>query len=123
MRFLPTRIHGALDYLWSALLASAPWLFGFDRRGPEAWVAWAFAAGAAVYSLLTDYELGAFPLFSMRTHLGLDVAGGLLLAASPWLLGFADRVLAPHLAFGLFSIFAGLVTQTRVRRHAVAASR
>jgi hypothetical protein len=122
MRFLPTRIHGALDYLWSALLASSPWLFGFDRRGPEAWVAWVFAVGAAAYSLLTDYELGAFPVFPMRIHLALDVAGGLLLAASPWLLGFADRVRAPHLAFGLFSVFAGLVTQTRARRHAIVSS-
>jgi hypothetical protein len=118
MRFLPTRVHGALDYLWSVLLASAPWLFGFDRRGPEAWVAWAFAAGAALYSLLTDYELGAYPVFSVKTHLALDVVGGLLLAASPWLFGFADRVRAPHLAFGLFSVLAGLVTQTRARRPA-----
>jgi hypothetical protein len=122
MRFLPTRIHGILDYLWSVLLASLPWLAGFDLRDRESWVCWVFAAGAAVYSLLTDYEVGVVPVLSMPVHLGLDAAGGLLLAASPWALGFAGRVWAPHFAFGLFSVFAGLVTRLQARRHALAHS-
>jgi hypothetical protein len=118
MRFLPTRVHGVLDYLWAVLLAATPWALGSDLASPEARVAWVFAAGAFLYSLLTDYELGVFRTFSMRAHLALDIAGGLLLAASPWLFGFADRVRGPHLAFGLFSVFAGLVTETRPRRYA-----
>jgi hypothetical protein len=116
MRFIPTRVHGVLDYLWSALLASVPWLLGFDLGRAESRVAWIFAGGAALYSLLTDYELGLFRIFSVRAHLALDVLGGLLLAASPWLFGFAERVCAPHLAFGLFSVFAGLFTRTEPRQ-------
>jgi hypothetical protein len=28
MRFIPTSVHGVLDYLIGALLIIAPWLFG-----------------------------------------------------------------------------------------------
>lgn len=123
MRWIPTRVHGVLDYLWGALLLASPWLLGYAERadgGPETWVAVIFALGAVVYSLLTDYELGVARVLSMRGHLLLDLAGGVLLAASPWLFGFADRVYLPHVGFGLFSVAASLMTQTRVRRHALA---
>jgi hypothetical protein len=120
-RFLPTRVHGILDYVWSVLLVSMPWLLGYARGGAETWVPAVFAAGAVVYSLLTDYEMGVFHVLSMRVHLVLDVVGGALLAASPWLLGLDDRGPARivHLGFGLFSIVAGLTTETRARRPAV----
>jgi hypothetical protein len=120
VRIIPTRVHGIMDYLWGALFASSPWLFGYGRGGAETWVAVAFGAGAVLYSLLTDYEVGVFPVLSMRTHLLLDVLGGAALAASPFFLGFAHAVHAPHLGFGLFSILAGLMTQTTPRRHAPA---
>lgn len=119
-QFLPTRIHGILDYAWSALLAAMPWLLSYARGGPETWAPAAFAVGATLYSLLTNYELGVFRVFSMRVHLALDVVGGALLAASPWLLGLADRPARNvHLGFGLFSIVAGLTTETHARRPAV----
>jgi hypothetical protein len=71
-----------------------------------------FGVGAFIYSALTDYELGAVRIFPMPVHLAIDGVGGALLGASPWILGFADRVWAPHLAFGLFSVLASLVTRT-----------
>ncbi|HYO15635.1 MAG TPA: hypothetical protein VE685_20755 [Thermoanaerobaculia bacterium] len=120
MRFIPTRVHGVIDYLWGVLFASSPWLFGYGRGGAETWVAVAFGAGAILYSLLTDYEVGVFRVLSMRAHLVLDVLGGAVLAASPWLFGFADLVRAPHLGFGLFSVVAGLITETVPRKHAPA---
>jgi hypothetical protein len=52
----------------------------------------------------------------MPLHLILDGAAGALLAASPWLLGFAHQVRWPHLAFGLFSVIASLITRTRTAR-------
>ena len=120
MRWIPTRMHGVLDYLWGALLLAAPWLLGFARGGAETWTAVVLASGAIVYSLLTDYELGVARVLSMRGHLLLDLLGGLFLAVSPWLFGFADRVWLPHVAFGLFSITASLMTRTRVESHAFA---
>jgi hypothetical protein len=35
MRFIPTRIHGMMDYAMGLLLIAAPWLFGFARGGAE----------------------------------------------------------------------------------------
>lgn len=113
MRFLPTRVHGVIDYLCGVALIAAPWAFGFATGGVAQWTAIVFGVGAIVYSLVTEYELGAIHLLPMPLHLVLDGAAGAILAASPWLLGFADQVFGPHLAFGLFSVAASLVTQTQ----------
>lgn len=113
MRFIPTRVHGVLDYLTAAVLIALPWAGGFGRDGGAAtWLPVVLGAGVVVYSLLTDYEWGVRRVIPMPNHLLLDLAGGVLLAASPWLFGFADRVWVPHLAIGLFEIAAALTTQT-----------
>lgn len=113
MRFVPTRIHGFLDYSIGLLLIAAPWLLGFSRGGAETWVPVLLGAGAIVYSLMTDYELGVVRRLSMRTHLMMDGLSGIVLAASPWLFGFAEYVWAPHLILGLVEIGAALTTETR----------
>lgn len=112
MRFIPTRIHGYIDYLMGVLLIAAPWLLGFAAGGAETWVPVVLGAGVILYSLLTDYELGAVHTLSMPTHLWLDGLGGLLLLASPWLFGFADLVWVPHVVLGLLEIGAALTTET-----------
>lgn len=112
MRFLPTRIHGILDYVVGVLLIVAPWLLDFDRGGAETWLPVVLGAGAILYSLFTDYELGVVRRIAMPAHLTLDAVSGVLLAISPWLFGFADFVLWPHVILGLFEIGAALVTHT-----------
>ena len=112
MRFLPTRLHGVTDYVWGAALLSMPWLLGFAEVAAAKWLAVAFGLAAFVYSAVTDYELGLARILPMPLHLWIDGLGGAFLAASPWLFGFADRVLWPHVAFGLFSVVASLVTRT-----------
>ncbi len=112
MRFIPTRIHGFLDYGMGLLLIVAPWLFGFADGGAETWIPVILGIGAIVYSLLTDYELGVARTIPMATHLMLDIASGIVLAVSPWIFGFADDVWAPHLILGLLEIGAGLTTRT-----------
>ena len=109
---LSTRVHGVLDYLAGALLAASPWLFGFGRGGAETWVPVAVGAGVVLYSLFTDYELGVVRRLQVSVHLWLDAIGGIVLAASPWVLGFDDRVWVPHLAFGVFEVAAALLTDT-----------
>jgi hypothetical protein len=111
MRFLPTSLHGAIDYLWGLALLASPWLFGFSDVPAAKWVAVVFGAGAIVYSAFTAYELGVLKILPMPLHLILDGLGGIVLAASPFLFGFADRVLWPHLLFGLFSVAACFVTR------------
>ncbi len=115
MRFIPTRVHGLIDYIWGLVVGTSPWVFGFTDNGPATYVAWIFGIGAILYSLGTNYEVGLVPVISVPVHLILDVAAGTVLAASPWIFGFADRVFWPHLVFGLFSVAAGLTTEKAAR--------
>jgi hypothetical protein len=113
MRFMNTRTHGYADYLVGIILILAPYILGFADGSAAQWVPQILGLGAILYSLLTDYEMGVVRMIPMPVHLGLDFASGLLLLASPWLFGFADRIAWPHVLFGLIEIGASLVTQTR----------
>ena len=109
---LPTRVHGMLDYLLGALLIAAPWLFGFASGGAEQWVPVGLGAGVLLYSLFTDYELGAVKKLQMPAHLFLDALGRLLLAVSPWMFGFDELVWTPHVALGLVEVVTAAITNT-----------
>lgn len=110
MRFIPTRIHGVIDYVVGLLLIAAPWLLGFAEGGAETWVPVILGAGTIIYSLMTDYELGLSPALNMKTHLTIDGVAGAFLLISPWLLGYADVVWVPHVLVGLLEIGAAFTT-------------
>lgn len=112
MRFISTRTHGVIDYLMGALLIVAPYLLGFADGTAAQWSPQILGAALIGASLLTDYELGVVRVIPMPVHLFLDIAAGALLAVSPWLFGFADRVYWPHLILGLLEIGTGLMTST-----------
>jgi len=112
MRFIPTRTHGVLDYVVGALLIVAPYLLGFADGTAARWVPQILGLVAIGGALLTDYELGVMRVIPMPVHLGIDIAAGALLALSPWLFDFADRVFWPHLLVGIMEIGAGLTTRT-----------
>ena len=112
MRFLGTRIHGVLDYVVALVLITAPWALGYSFKGAETWVPVLLGAFTAVYSLMTDYEMGASRVISMRTHLLLDLLSGVLLAASPWLFNFHEYVYLPHVVLGITEIVVSLITKT-----------
>ena len=112
MKFIDTKTHGFLDYIVGLFLIVAPWVFGLDPATAEGMIFIIMGAGVVVYSLITSYELGLIRVLSMKTHLTLDVLSGILLAASPWLFGFADRVYLPHLIIGIMEICAGMMTKT-----------
>src|SRR5688572_3997318 len=80
MRFIDPKTHGYLDYLVGIILIIAPWVLNFDRGGAETWVPVTFGALVIIYSLLTDYELGASRRIPMRMHLLFDLVGGIVLA-------------------------------------------
>ena len=109
---LPTRIHGMLDYLLGVLLIASPWLFGFADHAAARWPPIVVGVGVLVYSLFTDYELGAVRKLQMPAHLLLDALGGTLLAVSPWLLGFDERVWMPHVVLGAVELVTAAVTNT-----------
>lgn len=109
---ISTRVHGFLDYAIGALLIVSPWLLGFARGGAETWVPVGAGVAALGYSLFTDYELGAIRRIQMTVHLWLDGIAGVLLAASPWLLGFDQHVWVPHVVLGALEIGAALLSNT-----------
>lgn len=112
MRFISTRTHGMLDYGVGVLLLVVPYILGFADGTAAQWVPQLLGAVAIGGALLTDYELGAMRVIPMPGHLMLDIGAGALLAVSPWLFGFADRVFWPHLIVGVMEIGAGLMTRT-----------
>lgn len=100
-----------MDYIVGILLIAAPWIFDFDRGGAETWVPVILGAGTILYSLFTDYELGASRQMSMRAHLTLDFIAGAFLAASPWIFNFDDYVWQPHLIVGILEMGVALFTK------------
>lgn len=111
MPVISTRIHGVIDYVVGVILIAAPFLLGFADGTAAQWVPILLGVATIVQSLLTRYELGAVPLIPMPAHLGIDVGVGLILAASPWVFGFADRVYLPHLFFGVLSLVVVALSQ------------
>lgn len=112
MGLLTTRMHGVLDYLVGAGLIALPWLLGFAHGGAETWVPVVAGVATLIYSLFTDYELGVIRRIQMPVHLWLDGGAGVLLAASPWLFGFDQRVWVPFVVVGVMELAAALLTQT-----------
>jgi hypothetical protein len=113
MRFIPTKFHAPLDYIVGVALIAAPWIFQFSDHTAATVVPIVLGIGLIAYSLFTNYELGLWKVAPMAVHNLIDVAAGALLAASPWLFGFADNsanVWVSHLVVGLAAIFLGLTT-------------
>ena len=113
MRFIPTRFHAPHDYIVGAALIAAPWIFQFSDHTAAMIVPIVLGIGLIAYSLFTNYELGLRKVAPMAVHNLIDIAAGALLAASPWLFGFADasaNVWVPHVVVGLAAVFLGLTT-------------
>ncbi len=114
MRFIPTKFHAPLDYIVGVVLIAAPWIFQYSDSGAATTISIVLGIGLIAYSLVTDYELGVWKVAPMAVHNVIDVVAGALLAASPWLFGFADEganFWAPFVVIGVAAIFLGLTTK------------
>jgi hypothetical protein len=114
MKILSTKVHGILDYLTGIMLIALPWILGFDDVPTATWTVIFVGALIITMSFFTDYETGIVRSLPMFAHLNIDIGTGILFAASPWLLGFADQVYLPHLAMGLFQTIASMLTSRTV---------
>lgn len=135
MRFIPTKVHGMLDYVTGTLMSTSPlYLKGLKKDSdmtqgvnenismdqmatmvkkaqPRQIIPMAMGTAASVYSLFTNYELGAVKKIPMRVHLALDALSGAFMAAAPWIFGFYKKSWVPFVAMGVFEIGAALFTQ------------
>ncbi len=112
MRFVPTWIHGIADWLLGILLIAVPYILGFARGGAETFVPVALGITGLIVTFFTNHEYGIVRKIPMIGHLWVDGFAGILLAASPWIFGFADTVWIPHVVLGITEFVASLVTET-----------
>ena len=121
MRFIPTRVHGAVDHVVGPALVLAPTLLRLGRTSPEGLTARAVGGVEAFYSNITDYEMSVKNVVPMKVHLALDAAGGAALALVPQLTGARNRGKkhwVPHLAIGALEIGMAALTKTEPPRPA-----
>lgn len=111
---IPTKIHGYMDYFMGILLIILPFLLDFPEGAPTT-IPIILGASTLVYSLLTDYELGAYRVIPMKTHLMIDLLAGLFLIVSPWLFDFADGLFWPFVILGIIEVGAALLTAKKAR--------
>jgi hypothetical protein len=116
LRVIPTGVHGILDYAASGINLAFPGLLGLREDAPwAALIPRIDGVAGAGYSLITDYELGAFKVLPISTHLAFDAAKGAFMASSPWLFGFATngtRYWLPHVLIGMADVMAAITTRT-----------
>lgn len=118
-RFIPTRVHGWLDYIVAIALIFAPTIFGFTNVGGAA-VAIPMILGVLLflYSLFTRYEDGLVKVIPFPIHLIIDLVAAAFLALSPFIFNFAKHapnVWVPHLVVGILVILVVLFSQTQPR--------
>jgi hypothetical protein len=116
LQFIPTKVHGVLDYIVAIALLLAPMIFGFQEVGGAAVaIPMVLGAGLFLYSLLTNYEWGVFKVINMRYHLIVDIIAASLLTLSPFLFGFinqAPNAWLPHVVVGLTVLVVVACSQT-----------
>ena len=127
IRFIPTSVHGVLDYIVGIELIAAPWIFGFAYVGGIAvYLPIILGILLIIYSLVTKYELGipGIRFLPMPYHLVVDFVAAAFLALSPFIFGFYTRPLnvwLPHLIVGVVVVLVVIVSQTHPRTAAAAA--
>jgi len=107
MLMITSRLHGIIDYVVGVALIAAPWLFGFvdfENFAAATWTPIIIGLAIIGMSLMTNYEFSLARIIPLRTHLFIDFVAAAFLAASPWLLNYADYVYVPHLIVGLAEI-------------------
>ena len=108
---ISTKTHGVLDYASAGALVALPRLLGLNRQATT--LLTGAGLGTLVYSLLTDYELGAVRALPMQAHLALDAGSGAMLALASLLLpGQSTGVRSLLLGLGAFELFASASTET-----------
>ncbi len=110
MRFIPTKLHGVMDYMTVLALLALPRMLDFSDQATT--LLTIVAIMALVYTLLTRFELGALRVLPVKAHLALDFMSGLLLVAAPFLIVPQENSTARTvmIVIGVFEIGAALMT-------------
>jgi hypothetical protein len=110
MRFVPTQFHGIVDYLVGLLVIGLPYFLGLSGHRLVLII---LGVSVILYSLLTDYELGAVRFLRIRFHLLLDALFGISMLISPWLFDFPADRRWPVYVIGVLALVLAMTTQIR----------
>jgi hypothetical protein len=119
LRVIPTKAHAVVDMATGPALIAAPTLLRMNGNRGATIPPRVVGAAAMVYALLTDYEFGLKRVLPMRTHLALDAAAGIALAATPLLTRTSNKGVRhwlPHAVIGANEVFLALATKERPPR-------
>jgi hypothetical protein len=117
---ISTATHGLIDYLTAGALLAVPSLLGFSPKLSKA-VRMIGLKKLAV-AAMTQHEMGIVKLIPMKTHLAMDAATGLTLAALPFMLEDQedpDTACAVLGAMGLMELAYIPMTETQPREDAM----
>ena len=111
MRFIPTRLHGILDYLVGLIVIALP--IAFPVQGTAFMTLIGLGFFVVFYSLFTDYELGVVRFLRLRFHLALDVLFGIIVLLAPTVVDLPAAIHWLLYAIGTMAIVLALTTQIR----------
>ncbi len=97
-KIVSSKTHGIIDYIAAPLLVALPRLLKFPKR--ITMVLTGMAAFHALYSMLTNYELGIFKVLPYKGHLALDTDVATATVASPIMFTEAKPRVGPMLVAG-----------------------
>jgi hypothetical protein len=117
--------HNILDYVIGAILALAPFIFGFADVPEARNVYLTLGIGLIAYSLLTNYRYSILKIIPLGFHMILDVLCGIILMIAPWMFAYRMELtsfqFALHFILGIGAVaFVAITNQTKgfVARHA-----
>lgn len=111
MRFIPTLVHGVIDYIVGLVVIAMPFMLGF--QGATRMTLVALGIIAILYSLITDYELGVVRYLRVRFHLMLDIFFAIAMLTLPLFLDFPADLRWPNYLIGIAALT--LVATTEIR--------
>jgi hypothetical protein len=118
-RFIPARLHAAVDYAAGPALIAAPTLLRLNGSRASALAPRVVGASTTALNALSDHDLAARRIVPMRAHLAADAVAGVALAAVPWVTGAAKngiRHWLPHALAGANEVALAFVTRTEEPR-------
>jgi hypothetical protein len=114
---LSLKAHNVIDYTVALLLMLTPALGEFLEITVAKDLFRVLGILLLAYSLVTKYEFSAWRALPLGAHMTLDLALGLVLLLSPWVLGYRDLLSAgqelTHYVWGVGLIVFVAVTRSK----------
>lgn len=89
MKLVTKKIHAYLDYPVAIALIALPFVLGLGNSNPLA-LQLSVATGIAAFilTLLTDHQLGVYPIIPYKGHLAVDALVGIVFILAPFVFSF-----------------------------------